>query len=760
MNLSKCPEPGIDAAMIQAQLDTLLSSREFADSWRLKNFLTFTFAAYLDGRPESLKESVIAEEVFNQKTYDSSRNSAVRATANRLRRKLTKYYETDGLFDAIYVQYPEGTYVPRITVRLQSAPQPVDGSLPDTHAELAKPGDPEPEGAAATLPRLPGQREPAEPNKSRHRGWVLLIAVLIGTVLIIGVSKVLLGRFFGPGAEAAVATTALSYPDREVSPTFSPDGRQIAFHSNVGLHAHPSIYKRTIGGAPVRLTDGGGDDRDPSWSPDGSLIAFIRNPGTHGGVYLMDENGKHLRKLTDTTGSSIGWFPNSRYLAILDRTDSNRLFDIVMVDASTGARYTLASTATEPQADPILEFSSDGRLLAFVNGNQLWIADIEGAIAPFTASNLRPLTTDNHEIYGFSWMPGRREILLSADRGDGPNLWLVQSSRRSEPQPLQFHAVHAMRPTLSRSVHGEAPRLAFENFVSHVNLWRLRLSDNKRVVEGPTKFCPSKRWDLFPDFSPDMRNVAFASNRSGDGSYDVYLAETEGSSPTILPTHARNSGSPRWSPDGERIAFGVLTDGNFDVFTIEPRTSAIRRLTSEPSMDVRPSWSIDGKWIYFGSDRAKKGFPQIWKVRSDGSEPPRQVTIGGGFEACESRDGRSLYYIKSMDAPGLWRVPPGGGDEVPILDAAREGFWSVAEDGIYFVNFGTAERARSVEFYSFATGRSEVIYRTPEDATKTSPGLAVSRDGRSLLISLLENQSSEITIVDHFEPEAPRSSRH
>ena len=82
----------------------------------------------------------------------------------------------------------------------------------------------------------------------------------------------------------------------------------------------------------------------------------------------------------------------------------------------------------------------------------------------------------------------------------------------------------------------------------------------------------------------------------------------------------------------------------------------------------------------------------------------------------------------------------------------KQGAWSLAEDGIFFLYFGTAERSRSIQFFSFTNLRTEFLYRTQGDATRVCPGFTASRDGRSILVSLLENQSSEIKIVSPFEP--------
>ena len=78
--------------------------------------------------------------------------------------------------------------------------------------------------------------------------------------------------------------------------------------------------------------------------------------------------------------------------------------------------------------------------------------------------------------------------------------------------------------------------------------------------------------------------------------------------------------------------------------------------------------------------------------------PAAQVTKQGGFAAFESLDGRFIYYAKGLNANGLWRVRVDGGEEAPVLEfpkAGYWGYWALADKGIYFVNtICEAERAR------------------------------------------------------------------
>src|SRR5215216_7415070 len=115
----------------------------------------------------------------------------------------------------------------------------------------------------------------------------------------------------------------------------------------------------------------------------------------------------------------------------------------------------------------------------------------------------------------------------------------------------------------------------------------------------------------------------------------------------------------------------------------------------------------------------------------------RLVTRGGGSVGYESINGQFLYYAKSRNVAGIWRVPVKGGEETLVLDTHKAGYWSawtVVEQGIYFL---TAEKlARpAIEFFSFTTGRvTGVTALAGPFGPWTNPeGLSVSADGRWIL---------------------------
>ncbi len=125
---------------IRAQTRKIIASRAMARSGRLARFLDFTVSQTLDGHGDQLKEFVIGVEVFDRRQeYDPRLDPIVRVEARRLRMKLKRYYETEGLADALMIEYPKGGYAPAFRVgRVEPTPEGTRRAivvLPFSHTE-------------------------------------------------------------------------------------------------------------------------------------------------------------------------------------------------------------------------------------------------------------------------------------------------------------------------------------------------------------------------------------------------------------------------------------------------------------------------------------------------------------------------------------------------------------------------------------------------------------------------------------------------
>jgi Tol biopolymer transport system component len=132
---------------------------------------------------------------------------------------------------------------------------------------------------------------------------------------------------------------------------------------------------------------------------------------------------------------------------------------------------------------------------------------------------------------------------------------------------------------------------------------------------------------------------------------------------------------------------------------------------------------------------------------------PVQISKGGGADGSESPDGRLVYYTKVAEiGPGLWSMPVDGGEEIRLLDSVWFGYWAVAQNGIYFIDFNVAPDApRPVKFFNFQSREVTEIGTVEQSVSwANNPGFAVSPDSRWLLYSSLERTKADLMLVDNF----------
>jgi dipeptidyl aminopeptidase/acylaminoacyl peptidase len=114
--------------------------------------------------------------------------------------------------------------------------------------------------------------------------------------------------------------------------------------------ARRDIYVTRLGGAPRRLTRRGG--LSPSWSPDGRQLAFIRERAGRPNVYVVRRKGGGLRRLTRRGGYAPCWSPDGRWIAFI------RAGDVYVVRSKGGGRRRLVNAPSRDSFDLRGEFAT------------------------------------------------------------------------------------------------------------------------------------------------------------------------------------------------------------------------------------------------------------------------------------------------------------------------------------------------------------------------------------------------------------------
>lgn len=179
--------------------------------------------------------------------------------------------------------------------------------------------------------------------------------------------------------------------------------------------------------------------------------------------------------------------------------------------------------------------------------------------------------------------------------------------------------------------------------------------NGKKIVYGSTHLagdaCPPA-----PDFSQGYVWAIYPS-------YDIFVANADGSKPKQLTKEVGYDAEATISPDGKKIVFTSTRDGDLDIYTMDIDGKNVKRLTTELGYDGGPFFSPDGKQIVYRAfhpkteaeiarykDRLKNDLIEpnnfeIWVMNADGSNK-RQVTKLGAasFAPFFTPDGRSIIF--------------------------------------------------------------------------------------------------------------------
>jgi Tol biopolymer transport system component/predicted Ser/Thr protein kinase len=583
----------------------------------------------------------------------------------------------------------------------------------------------------------------AAPARKRRR-WLLVAAAAIPLLAVTGwlVWRNIQGASLPPPRVVPLTT----YVGSEAGASFSPDGKYVAFHWDGETQDNTDIYiKRIDSGDQRRLTTDPARDVSPEWSPDDRYIAFARLQGNLPAIYLTSPLGGQERKLMDICAPidyRTSWSPDGKWLAVTEcgPGDTNQ---ISLIPVERGEKRSLVSSVRAKVRYGYPAFSPDGRFLAYYSDDgaisgHIYLLELGPDFTP--KGQPRRLTADARTYNRIAWEPDGRFVVY----GGAGHLYRQPVSNAAQPQRLELAGAQASGPAISRV----GSRLAYTRNLSVTgrDVWKFE-------VGAPAKiFISSTASDADPQFSPDGKMIAFISDRSG--TWDIWIANQDGTNPLQL-THGEDMprGSPRWSPDGHRIAFdGATKDGRRDIFVIEAEGGNERRLTSYPTDENVPNWSRDGKRVYFGSKRT--GRFEVWRVPAAGGEAV-QVTRDGGYAPAESWDGKTLYYTK-WGIPGLFASPVGGGPERRVLERLANWFFFPVKDGVYYLNYlARAAEGRpnvlvlEVQFLDVATERSRVV---GQFKTTWIGGFGVSPDQKTFLYGGIapESTGTDLMLIENF----------
>jgi eukaryotic-like serine/threonine-protein kinase len=488
----------------------------------------------------------------------------------------------------------------------------------------------------------------------RRLGW-LPAAIVAAAAFGVGLLAArLIWRPSAPGYPPVVLRYAMALPDSAAlvdhtasGLAYAPDGSVFAYTSRLGLMLHAADRLEAVPVAGARR------GINPFFSTDGRWLGYLDGSKV---VKVPLAGGAPVTICDSCVGYSFSWGEDDtvRYHTAPPSNPNSRV--MMAVSARGGTPYEIAhpdSGSTEAFRGPMLIPGTRTVLFAAFTGSSSRLA----------ALNLETHAITRFDQPGFTpqWVAAGFVTLSSAD---GSLLALPFDAKRGRPNGPPV--------TIIRDV------LQPDAFVS-----RAAVSASGAIVYPQAGGAVPRR---------------------------VVLVRRSGSADSI-PGDPRVFASPRFSPDGRRLALGITDQaGTRDIWVLDVAQRTWSRLTTN-GISNRPLWTADGRRLLYSSN------DDLWWIAADGSGRPESLLVANGnrFAGAVTPDGRTVIFqeessdrngIRSMvfdSAPASRLLIPGMfGESAPTL--SPDGRW--------------------LAYQSDETGQMEVYVRPyPEPGARVSVSL-------------------------------------
>ena len=380
------------------------------------------------------------------------------------------------------------------------------------------------------------------------------------------------------------------------------------------------------------------------------------------------------------------------------------------------------------QADPYRSderprFSPDGKWLSFSRGTravrELWLLNLtQPDQAPFQ------LTQDGQFTSGHDWWPDSDSIVMDSDRSGHRALWRVGL----DGEVSLLGARDAQLPSVSSD-----GTILFQDAQYEANIWRVDTADGSL---DPEPLISSTKYDSMPSWSPDGSEIAFTSNRTGDGG--IWISAPDGSRLRLVyePENGRSVG-PSWLKDSSALLATEYSPDSQRIVRIALNRREVIPFDVPGSNPYAPVESPDGQEIYYLAGDEQRG-AHLWRMAATGAEE-HEMVVEGPLVLFELHEDGFVYFTRYREA-GLWRIPVQGDKEAELVtgDVGGED-WRIQGDWLYFSSIDGIDRLHLVD------GSKENV--SPVRALSLGPSMSIHPDGTSILVSKTDRAESDLFLA-------------
>jgi serine/threonine-protein kinase len=367
-------------------------------------------------------------------------------------------------------------------------------------------------------------------------------------------------------------------------------------------------------------------------SPDGSRIVFPRR-GADGRIVLATRRLDEA-KVTELPGTGGGFSPffspDGQWIGFF----ANRALQKILVQ---GGAPVILATGSTPRGGT---WDWDGNSIIAALNNRSMLFRV-----PAAGGSIEPVTHFEAGEISHRWpqiLPGGRAVLFT---GRSPSLNTYENAAidvvtlKTNERKTLWRGGYFGRYLPTRGKRGHLV------YIHEGTLFAVPFDPKGLALEGTpvpiVDYIASDPTSGGGQFDVSATGTLVYLSGTGRRSWPMSLLDASGKTETILPNPGMYY-SPRFSPDGRKLAFAIEAGNGSDIFVYDFASHSTTRLTFTQQGNIEPLWTPDGKYIVYRSIEPAA----IWWIRADGGGEPQLLRKGGGeAQACSfTPDGKRLAF--------------------------------------------------------------------------------------------------------------------
>jgi Tol biopolymer transport system component/DNA-binding winged helix-turn-helix (wHTH) protein len=404
-------------------------------------------------------------------------------------------------------------------------------------------------------------------------------------------------RVYFVGSQLGLAQTSASGGETVPIPTsslvdasflnlfdISADGSELLLATFPGtLYEGPLWTFPVLGGSPRRI--GNLEVHSAAWSPDGQRIAYSKGNE----IFLAMSDGSEPRRLLMAAGRAgdLRWSPEGtilRFTVIQPRTGHRSIWQAT---SDGGNLHPLLPGWNTPPNECCGKWTPDGRYFVFQAVREgtasIWALREDGGLFRSTRHEPVQLTTGPMNIgEPVPSRDGKKLFVL----GWQPRAELVRYDAKSQQFTPYLSGISAMAVDFSR----DRQWVVYQDFADGT-MWRSKVDGTQKLQ---LTFPPMQ--SHLPRWSPDGQQIAFFGHLPGER-WQIYVVPVAGGSPEPVYRRETNLADPSWSPDGKSLVFGqIFNTPGAAIYVLNMNTRNASKLPESDGL-YSPRWSPNGRYI-------------------------------------------------------------------------------------------------------------------------------------------------------------------